>query len=65
MSGTLTLTCSVCRRRFTGDTKYLRETIWPHAKTHEGREVQFAGEPFVLSCNCGECDFCRKKRVPA
>ena len=58
----MTLKCSACRRLFTGDSAYLRATIWPHAATHK-RKVAFSSS-FVLSCNCGECDFCRSK-VPA
>ena len=54
-----TLKCSVCRRTFTGSPAYLRATIWPHADTHK-RRPSF-GSAFVLSCNCGECDFCRDK----
>lgn len=59
MSGETTLKCSVCRRTFTGTSRYLRETIWPHAETHK-RRASFSST-FVLSCNCGECDFCHSK----
>ena len=63
MTEPLTLKCSVCRRLFTGDARYLRATIWPHARTHKNpSRVRFSGE-FILSCNCGECDFCRKKEA--
>lgn len=58
---TYTVTCSVCGARFTGDPPTLRATIWPHAETHGDVEVEFAGEPVILSCNCGECDYCREK----
>jgi hypothetical protein len=44
----------------------LREVIWPHAEEeHPGRRVAFHGEEFVLSCNCGECKFCRDKAKAA
>ena len=61
MNEPMTLKCSVCRRLFTGDPAYLRATIWPHSRQHK-RRASFSGE-FVLSCNCGECDFCRKKEA--
>ena len=59
MSEPLTLKCSACRRTFTGDVAFLRATIWPHAKTHK-RKMAFGSE-FILSCNCGECEFCRNR----
>lgn len=65
--------CAACGRVFTGTGSELRLVTWPHAETHaetdfplerDGGRVCFIGEEVVLSCNCGECAFCRK-RVPA
>lgn len=68
----LGMTCSVCGERFVGDAARLRAVLWPHAETHPpesrpltetGERVTFYGDEVVLSCNCGECDFCRAKET--
>jgi hypothetical protein len=62
--------CVACGQRFEGEGNALRALIWPHYESHKsedyplspsGERALFEGEPLVLSCNFGECDFCRKR----
>jgi hypothetical protein len=67
---TYAVRCGACGERFEGGVETLRAVIWPHRDTHrleefplthDGERALFEGEPIILSCNCGECDFCREK----
>lgn len=61
--------CAACDMPFTGPAEVIRGPMWAHHDTHkesdfppakDGGHVAFYGD-FVLSCNCGECDFCLEK----
>lgn len=64
------MACGACGKHFQGTGPELRDLVWPHYDTHdetefkrdrEGGTIAFIGDEVVLSCNCGECEFCLSK----